>query len=420
MIRSNLSWLIAMLAFSLASAANAQDYTVLYNFGPFSSSDGNTPFGSLIQSGSEFYGFAFLGGDGPGSIFQFDPATSAETVLSRLQDIPVFSVVGSPLQSGSNLYGMTNGADGGSGSIFQYNLTTNTDSLLHLFAGGPTDGSKPWGSLIQSGDLLYGMTSNGGVISSVVSPKTGPVYNNGVIFQYNVATNTESVLHSFGASGDGATPDGSLIQIGSQLYGMTSKGGSDGDGAIIDYDTVANTESVLHSFTGGPDDGATPEYGSLLQSGSDLYGMTELGGANGIGTIFDYDLTTNTESVLYSFGSTPGDGGEPLGSLIQSGSLLYGMTADTIFDFNLATDTESTLHTFAGPPSDGFAPYGSLLQVGSTLYGMTSGGGTNGSSFEGGVIFSLTVPEPAPVCLLTLSSFALLLRRRQRIGNRRI
>jgi uncharacterized repeat protein (TIGR03803 family) len=404
---------IALAALAGASTVHAQNYTVLYNFGPFSSSDGNTPLGSLIQSGSEFYGFAFLGGGGPGSIFQFDPATNAETVLSRLQDIPVFSVVGSPLQSGSNLYGMTNGADGGSGSIFQYNLTTNTDSLLHLFAGGPTDGSKPLGSLIQSGNLLYGMTSNGGAISSVVSSKVGPVYINGAIFQYNLTTNTESILHSFGASGDGATPDGSLIQIGSQLYGMTSKGGSDGDGAIIDYDTVANTESVLHSFSGGPDDGATPGYGSLLQSGSNLYGMTESGGANGIGTIFDYDLTTNTESVLYSFGSTSGDGGDPLGSLIQSGSLLYGMTSGTIFDFNLATGIETTLHTFAGPPSDGFAPYGSLLQVGSTLYGMTSGGGTNGSSFEGGVIFSLTVPEPASASLFALSSLALLARRKR-------
>jgi hypothetical protein len=54
-----------------------------------------------------------------------------------------------------------------------------------------------------------------------------------------------------------------------------------------------------------------------------------------------------------------------------------------------------------------------LLQVGDTLYGMTSGGGPGGNLFEGGVIFSLTVPEPASASLLAISSLAHLTRKKR-------
>jgi uncharacterized repeat protein (TIGR03803 family) len=247
------------------------------------------------------------------------------------------------------------------------------------------------------------MTTDGGDI--VTSTVRGPHYQGGAIFQYNLTTNTETLLHSFGAAGDGATPDGSLIQVGSALYGMTSGGGSNGEGAIIKYDIATGDESVLHSFAGGMSDGSPPPYNSLVDSGSVLYGTTISGGAHGLGTIFDYDLTTNTENILYSFGTNSNDGGCD-GSLILSGSTLYGMGGG-IFAFNLNTDTETILHTFAGGTTDGDDPYGSLLLSGSTLYGMTYQGGANNT----GIIFSLTVPEPASASLLAISCIALLARK---------
>jgi uncharacterized repeat protein (TIGR03803 family) len=48
---------------------------------------------------------------------------------------------------------------------------------------------------------------------------------------------------------------------------------------------TAWTESVLWSF-GGVGDGANPN-GGLVQVGGNLYGITELGGINGLGTVFE-------------------------------------------------------------------------------------------------------------------------------------
>ena len=47
--------------------------------------------------------------------------------------------------------------------------------ILHHFAGGANDGATPWGSVVQSGTTLYGMTSAGGS------------RNKGVIFALDVA-----------------------------------------------------------------------------------------------------------------------------------------------------------------------------------------------------------------------------------------
>ena len=247
---------------------------------------------------------------------------------------------------------------------------------LYSFQGG-SDGQYPHGSLIQSGSMLYGMSPIGGSNGE------------GTIFQYDTSANAESVLYSFpGFAGDAEVPDfGSLIQSGSSLYGPTAYGGAYGGGTIFQYDTSVNSETILHSFGADNTDGQYPE-GSLLQYGSCLYGMCYLGGSSGQGTIFKYDTATNTQTTLYAF-TGGNDGGQPGLSLIRSGSVLYGMTAfggssgpGVIFKYDTATNMQTVLYTFTGG-SDGGEPYGSLVISGSTLYGMSSVGGNSG----GGTIF---------------------------------
>jgi len=268
--------------------------------------------------------------------------------------------------------------------------------ILHSFAGGAGDGAYPYGgSLIQSGPTLYGMTTYGG--SS----------NLGTIFKIGLDGTGFSLLHSFASGGsDGYLPEGSLIQDGSTLYGMTAYDGSSDGGTVFKVGIDGTGYSLLHTFTGGASEGRVP-YGSLIQSGSTLYGMTAGGGSGDIGTIFKIGTDGTGFSLLHSF--TGGDGGSPNGSLIQSGSTLYGMTrirgsfydSGTVFQIRTDGTGFNLLHTFTGfSNGDGAAPYGSLLKIGPTLYGMTSSGG---SGIGVGIIFSLVVPEPSTLALAALA-----------------
>src|SRR5271157_1537235 len=86
------------------------------------------------------------------------------------------------------------------------------------------------------------------------------------------------------------------------------------------------SETVLHSFTGYPGDGATPYAGLVRDAQGNLYGTTFEGGASSAGTVFKVD-TTGKESVLYSFTGTGGDGAEPYAGLVQDAQgNLYGTT----------------------------------------------------------------------------------------------
>lgn len=352
------------------------------------------------------------GNSGNGTIFKYDLSTNTESVLYPFAggandgSGPYDSLI----QAGSNLYGVTyyGGANGlqalSSGTLVQYNLSNNMESMLHAFNGDISDGYHPSGSLIQSGSILYAPALSGGT------------HDSGAIIAYNFSTNLENILYSFaGGPTDGREP-GPLLQSGSILYGTTQYGGSTGnnpgDGTLFEYNLATNKESVLYSFlnpgpTGGP----------LVLSGSNLYGVAGRGGLYGAGSIFRFNLATNKETELYDFSGFPSDGAFP-SSLLLSGNFLYGTTdgggndgAGTVFEYNLTTNKESLLHSFGGYPNDGAEPAGSLIEIGSTLYGLTVGGGDGRFNESAGTIFSITVPEPNSAAIL-LAMSGLFLRRR--------
>jgi uncharacterized repeat protein (TIGR03803 family) len=252
-----------------------------YAFNP-NSTDASDPMGSLTQaSDGTLYGMTFGGGaSGDGTIFKITPS-GTETVLYSFSSVVL---PGTTLQtsnarliqaSDGNFYGMTSGGGAyGNGMIFNLTLS-GTETVLYSFAGGTTDGATPYGSLIQASDgNFYGMTSGGGA------------YGLGTVFKIT-PSGTESVLHSFaGGSTDGSSPYGNLIQASDgNFYGMTYGGGANALGTTFKI-TPSGTETVLHSFAGGLTDGANPD-GSLIQaSDGNFYGMTNRGGAYGQGTVF--------------------------------------------------------------------------------------------------------------------------------------
>ena len=162
--------------------------------------------------------------------------------------------------------------DYGAGSI--YELTRSgaswTYTALYNFTGG-SDGGIPSSSLINVGGTLYGVALLGGASG------------NGVVFAFDPATNTETVVHSFAGGTDGDAPDASLLKVGGYLYGVTS-GDFGGYGTLFKLDPATGTETVLHSFTGGSD-GGNPNT-NLSYIGGTIYGMDATGGAANLGVVF--------------------------------------------------------------------------------------------------------------------------------------
>jgi uncharacterized repeat protein (TIGR03803 family) len=226
------------------------------------------------------------------------------------------------------------------------------------------------------------------------------------LFSLNTNNNAETPVNL------GYTVNDTPVQVGSVLYGLGGTGGAGNDGTIFSYNLTTSQATILHSFTGSPNDGAGPA-GSLTLSGTTLYGTTTEGGNPGGGTIFSYEIATGSYETLFTFAGS-GTGFLPQGDLLVDGSTLYGMAMGgpdsdgVIFSFDLNTNTETVLHSF--DTTDGEDPTGDLTLVGNTLYGMTPYGGTNGD----GVIFSLAVPEPATLSLLAAGGGFLLLRRHKR------
>jgi uncharacterized repeat protein (TIGR03803 family) len=381
-----------------ATPAPAQVVNMLHSFagGP---NDGKNPFGSLLQSGSNFYGMTSSGGSaGPGTVFQMGMDGTGFGVIHSFAGgaNDGRNPTGSLIQSGSNLYGMTQfGGVGGNGVILQIGANGSNFAVNHLFGGPPSDGSTPLGSLVQSGTTVFGLTPQGGNA------------NLGTIFRAGIDGTGYNVLHSFmGGPMDGSSPlYASLVQSGANLYGMTSGGGVSGLGTIFRIGLDGSGLTVIHSFAGGAADGQDP-LGSLTVSGSTLFGMTNNGGSTNNGTIFKIGIDGSGLNVLHSFMGGPSDGANPSGDLLLDGSELYGMTGlggsanlGTILGIGTDGTGYNVIHSFLGGANDGANPQADLTLVGANLYGTTSTGGA--ANF--GTVFSVTpIPEPSSFLLAGL------------------
>jgi uncharacterized repeat protein (TIGR03803 family) len=300
--------------------------TVLHRFtGP----DGADPSGGLVRDAAgNFYGATAGGGFGHGGVvFKLDP-TGKETVLHRFSMTDGASPSGGLVRDAAgNLYGTTVGAGAfGGGTVFKLTPTSSRwkETVLHSFRGSPTDGANPPGGLLRDvAGNLYGTTSSGGSGPCAIYQS-----GCGVIFKVST-TGKETVLHRFaGYPTDGATPYSWLARDSAgNLYGTTSDGGAYGDGAVFKLDTTGN-ETLLYSFTGGTD-GANPSAGLFRDAAGNLYGSTVFGGSGdcgggGCGVIFKLDASGNY-TVLHNFDGT--DGANPIGSLWRDAAgNFYGTT----------------------------------------------------------------------------------------------
>jgi uncharacterized repeat protein (TIGR03803 family) len=287
---------------------------------------GTTPFdGLVLDHQGNLYGVTLNGGFGYGTVFKITPAGQAVTLHSFTGPpsdgaIPEGALI---LDAQGNLYGTTasGGSCGGSGCGTVFELTSNgTEKILHSFAGPPSDGWYPGGFLTfdAQGDL-YGVTNYGG---------SNPCEAGcGVVFKVTPA-GTENVLYNFTGGVDGSGPSGRLVfDKQGNMYGTAEEGGSYtcsyGCGTIFKLNP-SNTLEVLYSFTSNSPNGFYPVNGVIFEAAGNLYGTTY----GNHGTAFE--LSPNEMlTTLYGFCAQMActDGSNPTGGLAMDGQgNLYGAT----------------------------------------------------------------------------------------------
>ena len=259
--------------------------TVLHRFTGLPQSDGMNPLQGLVRdSKGNLYGTTSQGGiyssygNSYGTVFKIDSA-GEETLLHSFNPFTPpyndgwYPMGGSLLRdSAGNLYGTT--YFGGESTLFGivFKLDpSGAEDVLYGFAGSP-DGGFPYGNLVRdAAGNLYGVTMQGGA------------YQGGTVFKLD-DNNNETIVHSFGGTGDGAPPGGGLARDGAgNLYGTTTEGGSSYFGTVFKLDP-SGTETVLHTFLGKQGNG--PDWGVIRDSKGNLYGTTQYGGAYGGGVVF--------------------------------------------------------------------------------------------------------------------------------------
>ena len=284
------------------------------------------------------------------------------------------------------LYGTTvRGAGELEGTVFKLNPDGTGFRALHVFGSTAGDGMTPFSELLEGSDgALYGTTHLGGSA------------NEGTVFTLQKDGNGYSVLHSFAGPGeDGATPFAGLIEgSDGKLYGATHYGGSADFGAIYRLNRDGTEFGLLHSFAAGATDGAQP-FASLLEaSNGALYGTTIFGGTANQGTVFTVNRDGSNYRILRSFTGDNHDGANPYGALLEdSDGALYGTTLaggsaqlGTIFKLNRDGSGYTVLHSFDVGLNDGSEPYGGLIWGNDgVLYGTTASGG----SANHGTVFKL-------------------------------
>jgi uncharacterized repeat protein (TIGR03803 family) len=393
-----------LLAFAAGSICSpAQTFNTLVSF---DNSNGSQPtFSALVQGlDGNFYGTTPIGGaKEAGTVFRVTPQGTLTTLHSfctqtRCGDgkSPKGGVI---LGTDGNLYGTTEfggeiAGQYGQGEFFEID-PGGTLTPVYLF--GQSNGDQPFSAPIQAsnGDFYVTTPVGGQKASGDKSSDTGAV------FRLRIAEGMNEDSYSLCAERacpDGRNPFAGVVEgSDGNLYGTTSAGGSGNAGTIFKITprlTVRQPLTTLHSFD--TTDGAYPYAGLVQASDGNFYGTTELGGANGAGTIFQI-TSDGTLMTLYSFCSqaTCADGETPVAGLVQAtDGALYGTTelgganaSGTIFRIT-PTGTLTTLYSFCAQTNcgDGGNPLAGLAQgTDGNFYGAASSGGASNY----GTIFSL-------------------------------
>lgn len=279
------------VVYELTKSGDTWNETVLYNF--TGGNDGFGPGGAVVfDKAGNLYGTTPDGGAfAEGVVYQLAPNNGqwTQSVIHAFtggDDGAVGSLGPLLVDARGTLYGVTElGGHYGAGVAFSLSRSGNTWNYATMYAfQGLPDAGFPYGGLIADPQgRLYGTTYFGGTsgLGSVFEVSSGATVR--MLWK-------ETVLYSFQGDTDASYPTSALVfDAAGNLYGTSSTGGNPSCDCGTIFKLTPHSggwdESVLHSF-GGSGDGQSPSYGMTPDGKGAYFGVTPVGGLHGQGTVF--------------------------------------------------------------------------------------------------------------------------------------
>jgi uncharacterized repeat protein (TIGR03803 family) len=345
------------------------DFATLHTFGW---EDGSHP--TLTQAGDgDFYGTTTEGGTSNlGTVFRLR-ANGHYEILHNFQGSDGSTPTALMQAADGNFYGSTYG--GGAEDIGTiYRLSSLGElTTMHEFRDDDTvhEGARP-NALIQSGDNeLSGAAMFGGCC-------VGAGTAGGTLFHINFSGNFQ-VFGFFDPFTQSYHPNGPLVP---GFRGTNRDGGSHEVGGTFQGDQRG------HDFDPEVGEGGVP-LAPLTDIDGTVLGTTSMGGANGNGTIFEWEGGFDAYT-WHDFTADEGSGTEAPLAYINTANFtgIYGSSYSTIYRVDWDHSVH-VLHNFTG--IGGSAPTAAMVQgEDGNIYGTANGG-----PFGAGVIFRLTLSQIA-------------------------
>jgi uncharacterized repeat protein (TIGR03803 family) len=362
---------------------------------------GTDPWGGVtLGTDGNLYGTTANGGaEGAGTVFKItDTGTwtklwdfTAGVTSQHLNDegVPYYA----PFQAtDGNFYGVDEGVYSGTYGVF-YKVTTKGKLTAYPF--NYTDGAVPNLPTQGNDGNFYGTAQAGG----------DPTCRCGTVYKAT-AGGKITALHTFkGYPTDGTRPIGALVQGGDgDFWGTTYEGGANNEGTIFKI-SASGAYTLVYSFQYASPQllGELPVAGLTLGSDGNLYGVTEYGGKNGYGTIFQV-TTGGAVTFLHSFCSVTGctDGIVPETPLVQhTNGKFYGTASGNSLCCGVFYSFDMGLPPFTRSPATQGKVGTTIDFLGQGLTGATSVSfnGTPATSFK--IVSDTFLTVKVPVGALT-------------------
>lgn len=267
-----------------------------------------------------------------------------------------------------NFIGAANSGGNGYGTVFKLPKTNTGWKVSPLYDFTGNDGQPGWGVTLSHGSIY----TNAGYAEVMGGPC-------GSALQLNRTQSgwTEVLMHTYVYKDDGC-PTGNLVLDGAgNVYGVTQDGGANGWGSIFELSNSGSgwTQTILYSFMGASDGGA-PYSGMVFDAAGNLYGTATAKGAFDYGTVFELSPSNGgwAYNVLYAF-KGGNDGGQPTAGLILNNGNLYGAAESfgkngggTVYELTPSNGT-STLNVLASLTGSGGLVAPITMDSTGTIYG---------------------------------------------------